>query len=69
MNIAIASPVAATQPPSDRQGFAGHRLDQRHRARHRPRACRAGSAIVLNGFGKPDEIAAIQQSASPTNST
>ena len=35
---------------------AGHRLDLRHRARHRPRARAQGANVVLNGFGDEAEI-------------
>ena len=61
MNIATPARLIEAARPLDGKVAARHRLDQRHRARHRARVRGAGAAIVLNGFGKPDEIEATTQ--------
>ena len=60
MNIAMTERSGSHRATPQGQGVVGDRLDQRHRARHRAGAGGAGSAVVLNGFGKPEEIKATQ---------
>ena len=60
MNIAMTQAKPATAPSLEGQSVPGDRLDQRDRPRHCPGAGRRRLGVVLNGFGKPDEIEAAQ---------
>jgi hypothetical protein len=44
-----------------REGVAGHRLNQRNRVSIARALASAGSDIVLNGFGKPEQVAELRQ--------
>jgi hypothetical protein len=48
------------------QGRDRHRIDQRHRARIAKVLASRAPNLVLNGFGRPDEIEAIRAASSAT---
>ena len=58
MNMHAPLRLDQTSANAGWQGRARHRLDQRHRPRHRARARCRRRAVVLNGFGNPEDIAA-----------